>query len=97
MISERSYEIKNYRFDADLSDQITTLKFAKDFWPIVYIISHDDVKLAYIGETTDVIARMSAHSKSSEKGKLTTVHLIESDQFNKSATLDIEANLIKYF
>ncbi len=97
MISGKSFEIKNYRFNSDITDQISTLKFAKDFWPIVYIISHDDENLAYIGETTDVISRMSAHRKSSEKSKLTAVYLIESDQFNKSATLDIEANLIKYF
>jgi N-glycosylase/DNA lyase len=34
--------------------------------------------------------------KNGNKKKLTTVHLITSDKFNKSVALDIESNLIKY-
>lgn len=62
----------------------------------MYILSDGIVKEAYVGETTDAFARMSSHLKSSAKKKLTAVHLITSEKFNKSATLDIESNLIKY-
>ena len=37
------------------------------------------------------------HLKNNTKNKLTAVRPITSDKFNKSATLDIESNLIKYF
>jgi DUF2075 family protein len=39
---------------------------------------------------------MSNHLKNDKKNKLTELRLISSDLFNKSATLDIESNLIKY-
>ena len=53
-------------------------------------------KTAYVGETTDAYSRMGTHLKHKTKSKLTSVHLITSEKFNKSATLDIESNLIKY-
>ena len=44
----------------------------------------------------DAYSRMRTHLKHNSKNKLTSVHLITSKIFNKSATLDIESNLIKY-
>ncbi|WOK06895.1 GIY-YIG nuclease family protein [Imperialibacter roseus] len=96
MILPNSFEIKRYEFSSDLTRVLSSEYFAKDLWPIVYIISDDNVKEAYVGETTDVDARMTAHLKNQRKKTLTTVHLISSVKFNKSATLDIESNLIKY-
>jgi DUF2075 family protein len=43
-----------------------------------------------------VVTRFYQHSTDTEKKKLTDACLITSNKFNKSATLDIEANLIKY-
>ncbi len=63
---------------------------------MVYILSDGKTKTAYVGETTDAYSRMITHLKHNKKSKLTSVHLITSDKFNKSATLDIESNLIKY-
>src|SRR5690606_16130853 len=51
---------------------------------------------AYVGETTDTLSRLSTHLKHPQKKSLTTVHLVSSERFNKSATLDIESSLIKY-
>lgn len=96
MSLNNSFEIKKFDFNANLFNEFQNLHYAKDFWPIVYILSDGQVKEAYVGETTDAYSRMSAHLKSNAKNKLTAVHLIASDKFNKSATLDIEANLIKY-
>ncbi|MHC8950388.1 DNA/RNA helicase domain-containing protein [Sphingobacterium hungaricum] len=65
-------------------------------WPLVYFLSEEKNREAYVGETTDLITRMKTHIKSERKNKLVSLHLIFSDLFNKSATLDIESNLIKY-
>lgn len=90
------FEIVNYEFDATVFGKIQDHPIAEQLWPIVYIIHDDKTSEAYIGETTDVISRMGAHLKNDKKKKLTTVNLISSEKFNKSATLDIESNLIKY-
>lgn len=70
----------------------------KDYlsWPLVYLLKNERHKLAYIGETTDVITRIEKHLKTEEKKHLSSVNLILSDFFHKSATLDLESNLIKY-
>jgi len=96
MISSQSFEIKKYDFNSEITEEISSLHFANHLWPIVYILSHGNEKIAYVGETTDAIARMSSHLKNNKKSKLDEAHLIESELFNKSATLDIESNLIQY-
>ncbi|MBS1526143.1 MAG: DUF2075 domain-containing protein, partial [Bacteroidetes bacterium] len=96
MMTSQSFEIRRYDFDSNLFENFHNNHYAKDLWPIVYILSDGTVKEAYVGETTDTYARMSTHLKSNSKSTLSTVHLISSEKFNKSATLDIESNLIKY-
>ncbi len=96
MISNPSFEIKRYEFNSAITDEISSLKFANKLWPIVYILSHGSEQIAYVGETTDALSRMATHLKSKEKSQLKEAHLIESTFFNKSATLDVESNLIKY-
>ena len=92
----REVKINHYKFDESLFKDFSTNHFAKDLWPLVYILSDGEAKTAYIGETTDAYSRMGAHLKHNKKSQLTAVHLITSEKFNKSATLDIESNLIKY-
>jgi len=89
-------KINHYDFENNIFENLNTNHFAKDFWPLVYILSDGQTKTAYVGETTDAYSRMGAHLKNKTKSKLTAVHLITSEKFNKSATLDIESNLIKY-
>jgi hypothetical protein len=89
-------KINHYDFENNLFKDFSTNHFAKDLWPLVYILSDGDTKTAYVGETTDAYSRMGTHLKHKTKSKLTSVHLITSEKFNKSATLDIESNLIKY-
>ncbi len=88
--------INKFEFNPGVIDKFQNLHYAKDLWPIVYILSDGNIKEAYVGETTDTYARITTHLKSKSKSKLTAVHLITSGKFNKSATLDIESNLIKY-
>ncbi|MDN3668648.1 DUF2075 domain-containing protein [Echinicola jeungdonensis] len=90
------FSIQHHTFNTGLFDQLKTDHYAKNLWPIVYILSDINIKEAYVGETTDTFARMNSHLKNKSKKKLTSVHLIGSPKFNKSATLDIESNLIKY-
>jgi predicted GIY-YIG superfamily endonuclease len=96
MIESNLFEIKKYDFNQNLLAEICENNFVNGLWPLVYILSDGLIKEAYVGETTDALSRMSNHLKSNSKKKLTAVRLITSDKFNKSATLDIEANLIKY-
>ncbi len=96
MILKADFEINRYDFTPQLFDTLHENNYVRDLWPLVYILSDGKVKEAYVGETTDALARMNTHLRSSEKRELTTVHLITGEKFNKSATLDIESNLIKY-
>ena len=96
MSLNNAFEIKRYDFNSNLFTEFQNLHYAKDLWPIVYILSDGTIREAYVGETTDTYSRMNSHLKSNAKNKLTAVHLITSEKFNKSATLDIESNLIKY-
>ena len=90
------FSIKTFDFDSSLVNEFNNIHYVKDLWPVVYILSDGNVNEAYVGETTDAYARMSSHLKHNIKNKLSAVHLISSEKFNKSATLDIESNLIKY-
>lgn len=89
-------EVNRYQFSTDALTKIEADSYTGDNWPLVYILSDGSTRCAYIGETADTITRLSTHLKHPKKQCLTTVHLISSDRFNKSATLDIEASLIKY-
>jgi DUF2075 family protein/predicted GIY-YIG superfamily endonuclease len=96
MMPDNFFEIRRHDFNSNLFNDFHNIHYAKDLWPIVYILSDGVIKEAYVGETTDTYARMSNHLKNNAKNKLSVVHLITSEKFNKSATLDIESNLIKY-
>lgn len=100
MINENvNIDIIRFDFKPDLirHPELENLHYAKELWPIVYIITDGKIKQAYIGETTDTFSRMAAHLKNGDKNKLSEVHIVTSNTFNKSATLDIESNLIRYF
>jgi DUF2075 family protein len=92
----KKFSINHYNFDVDLEQQIIVNHRDYLSWPLVYFLNDETSKDAYVGETTDVLNRMKAHSKTEKKKNLSSVNLILSDYFNKSATLDLEANLIRY-
>jgi predicted GIY-YIG superfamily endonuclease len=96
MTASSAFEIQKFDFNPKLYDEFQNVHYAKNYWPIVYILSDGKINEAYVGETTDAYARMNSHLRNNAKNKLTAVHLITSEKFNKSATLDIESNLIKY-
>ncbi|WP_286841115.1 MULTISPECIES: DUF2075 domain-containing protein [Sphingobacterium] len=92
----KSFQIKEYPFNHKLENLLLD---HEDFFlrrPIIYLLKNNESKEVYVGETTDMVTRFRNHLKS-EKGKsFTSVSLILSEFFNKSATLDIESNLIRY-
>ena len=94
-MENQAFKIERHNFDIS---NIETLDnhYANNLWPIVYLLSDDLIKEAYVGETTDATNRLKTHLKNNKKNKLTTFRLISSLRFNKSATLDIESLLIKY-
>lgn len=96
MSKKHLLEIKEYKFSESIVSEIQDNHFVRNLWPVVYLLSDGVKKEAYVGETTDAISRFKTHLKHNQKKTLTSVRLITSDAFNKSATLDIEANLIKY-
>ena len=91
-----SFEISKHRFSSEVLEELGNTYFADDYWPIVYLLSAGPKSKVYVGETADVKSRLHAHLQHDLKKKLTEVRLITSHHFNKSATLDIESNLIRY-
>ena len=64
-------------------------------WPVVYTI--DGLGKIYIGETTQVVARMRQHLTRPDRRHLTSVRVVIDPTFNKSACLDLESFLIRWF
>lgn len=96
MSNSHTIGIHHYHFRQESLEQLRSNNLAQAYWPLVYLLSNANKGDAYVGETTDTINRMRTHLQHDGKRKLTTVHLFQSEKFNKSATLDIESNLIKY-
>ncbi len=92
----QDFEINKIEFNNNGLNSIQLQYFVADNWPIVYILNNEGVKQAYVGETTDTNSRMFSHLQAQSKKHLKEAHFISSKKFNKSATLDIESNLIKY-
>lgn len=86
-------QIKSYKFNKQFKDEFKEEKF-RDY-PLVYILNNE--KKAYVGETTNVVSRMTAHMKNSKRNDIENINLILSEEFNQSATYNIETNLINHF
>jgi DUF2075 family protein/DNA replication protein DnaC len=94
---ELSIEVsEQYLFHKDSLNKIEQNPWVKNQWPLVYFIQNDKIKTAYVGESTNALSRIKNHLGNPERCKLDTISIIGSDKFNKSATLDIESNLIQY-
>jgi DUF2075 family protein/DNA replication protein DnaC len=92
-----SIEISKYSFNKWSLKDLSNNLYIKNLWPVTYIITGEKSKEMYIGESTNAISRMGSHLSNPARNSLDSVCIISSDKFNKSAVLDIESNLIKYF
>lgn len=63
-------------------------------YPSVYILTGR--KEAYVGETINIAHRIQQHYHHADRRHLDQLRVITDKRFNKSATTDIEASLIKY-
>jgi len=93
---EKPFEIFSLPFNNQVEQELRRDYVRYLNWPLVYILRNDEKQCAYVGETTDVVTRMCTHYKSESKKDLEAVNIVISDYFNKSATLDVESNLIRY-
>ncbi len=87
------YDIKRYNFTKSDLENVKNYRFGNN-WPIVYILENG--KEAYIGEAGSAYRRAQQHLQNPERLKLHNFYIIADDEYNKSATLDIESSLIKY-
>lgn len=86
-------KIDQYPFNELGIEEIKNISYGIN-WPVVYILNGE--KEAYIGETISAYKRMRQHKANNKRTRLNKVHIVYDSEFNKSATLDIEALLINY-
>lgn len=87
------YDIKKYNYSKASLNEVKKYRFGEN-WPVVYIL--EDGREAYIGEAGSAYRRANQHLANSERAKLENFYIIADDEYNKSATLDIESSLIRY-
>jgi DUF2075 family protein/predicted GIY-YIG superfamily endonuclease len=85
--------IKDLHFEDSEIVSLKEDKYTRD-WPVVYLLENGNE--AYIGETMSAHSRFKQHMQNSERRKLSTAHVFIDDEYNKSASLDIESWLIQY-
>ena len=86
-------DIKTFTFSKDSLEEIKSFEYGRN-WPVVYILENG--KSAYVGETVRMYLRAKEHSDNPERVVLNKVHVITDEEYNVSATLDIESWLIQY-
>lgn len=88
---------EQYDFNKNSVIKIEQNQWVKNQWPLVYFIQNETQRIAYVGESTNAFSRIKNHLSNSKKADVfDKVSIIGSNKFNKSATLDIESNLIQY-
>ncbi|MFM2424211.1 MAG: hypothetical protein RLZZ70_602 [Candidatus Parcubacteria bacterium] len=86
-------EIESFPFNKDSFERVRSYKFGRN-WPVVYII--ENKQEAYIGQSTNAYYRSIQHYERPERRKLETIHVLSDEEFNMSASFDIESLLIQY-
>lgn len=86
-------DIKTFEFSKNKFEEIKKYSFGSN-WPVVYLLENG--KELYVGETVNVYNRSNQHYENPERRRLNTIHIITDEEYNKSATLDIESSLIQY-
>jgi DUF2075 family protein/SOS-response transcriptional repressor LexA/Cdc6-like AAA superfamily ATPase len=88
---------EQYDFNSESLNKIEQNTWVKNQWPLVYFIQNESERIAYVGESTNASSRIKNHLSNPKKSSVfNKISIIGSDKFNKSATLDIESNLIQY-
>lgn len=93
------HTVKNLYFEKrkfTYSDVINTQSDFIDDYPIVYLLYSSTKEQAYVGQTVQKNQRLKSHLKDSRRKQLDQTILIGHEQFNQSATYNIESNLINF-
>ena len=88
------YQIHKLRFDESGTRKSNQIELARDNWPCVYVLSDPTARKAYVGETHRLPQRLQAHLNGPKTSALSDAHVVTSKYFNKSATLQMESELI---
>ncbi len=86
-------QLRTFPFKEDEFDQLKSYHFGLN-WPVVYILENKNE--IYIGETTNLFSRSKQHYENPDRKKLERMHVVTDEEYNKSATLDLESLLIQY-
>ena len=86
-------QIQSFPFEKSKLEQFKSYQFGLN-WPVVYIQEGD--REMYIGQTTNLYSRSKQHYENPDRTRLKKIHIITDEEFNVSATLDIESWLIQY-
>lgn len=87
-------DIKRFSFNKKDFSAIRSYRFGTN-WPVVYLLSNK--KELYVGETINAFLRSKQHYEREERARLTDIHIISDEEYNKSAARDIESLLIQNF
>jgi hypothetical protein len=91
--------IEHFRFDKQAARAWGARDPRHSNWPVVYVIDGAEGTRGrvYVGETVNAASRMHQHLASPTKRGLASVRVVINDSFNKSACLDLESHLIRWF
>ena len=89
----KATQYKNYSFNAKGINKIKNNPDGQN-WPVVYILNGENE--AYVGETNNAYHRMTQHLNDPQRKVMKNILLLLNKSFNKSATLDIENQLIQF-
>ena len=87
-------DIETVEFSMDGERTLRRKKLGTD-WPVVYILHNDDT--VYVGETCDAAGRLRQHLANEDRGCMEKMEVVFDEEYNKSATLDVEQNLIRLY
>ena len=88
--------IRRVRFDRTHVDTWAEQDPQHTNWPVVYVI--DGTRKLYVGETTRAHKRIRQHLDGPKRNEgLDSIRVVVDPRFNKSACLDLESHLIRWF
>ena len=90
-----NFEIERIHFDRGAIDSWANEKPSHTNWPVVYTLNDEDE--IYVGETSNAHLRLTQHINNPSKQHLKKARIVFREDFNKSACLDLESFLIRYF
>ncbi len=86
-------ELRRYPFSKTGKEVLASSEEKAKDWPVVYLINNESE--LYIGETQNALSRMEQHLLNPARKGLKEFSVIFDGEFNKSAILDLEQNLIQ--